>query len=113
MSNRAIRLYEEKRNLERQQPIQKHLQALHQACCNVDPDYTVFAFGGIISSDQVDCEDLVLRVLKEEGATGVGTTEGKEVVDEVSTADRSEGLVEQPGQLQEQVLPHCPGQLCL
>jgi len=43
MSKRDIRLSEERRVLERQESIQAHLEALHQAFWNVDPEYTVFA----------------------------------------------------------------------
>jgi hypothetical protein len=64
MSRREIRLYEEKRALEKQEPIQAHLENLHRAFWSVDPDYTIFAFGGTISRDQVDAGKLALRVWK-------------------------------------------------
>ena len=48
--------------LKRKAPIQAHLQALHEAYRNVDPEYTVFAFGGTIPSDEVDAENLTLHV---------------------------------------------------
>ena len=65
MSKRDIRLYEERRILERQEPIQTHLEALHQAFWNVDPEYTVFAFGGTVPKEEISCEELVLRVWKD------------------------------------------------
>lgn len=64
MSRREIRLYEEQRALERQEPIQAHLENLHHAFWNVDPDYTVFAFGGTISRGEVDIRQMALRVWK-------------------------------------------------
>jgi hypothetical protein len=67
MSKMDIRLYEERRVLERQEPIQAHLEALHQAFWNVDPEYTVFAFGGTIPKEEISCEELVLRVWKDAG----------------------------------------------
>jgi len=64
MSRREIRLYEEQRALEQQEPIQAHLENLHQAFWNVDPDYTVFAFRGTIPRDQVDIRQMALWVWK-------------------------------------------------
>ena len=64
MSRREIRLYEEQRASERQEPIQAHLENLHHAFWNVDPDYTVFAFGQTIPRDQVDIRQMALRVWK-------------------------------------------------
>jgi hypothetical protein len=82
MSKRDIRLYEERRVLERQEPIQAHLEALHQAFWNVDPEYTVFAFGGTIPKEEISCEEMVLRVWKdagdEEGDVKDNTDEGSE-----------------------------------
>jgi hypothetical protein len=46
----------------RKAPIQAHLQALHEAYRNVDPEYTVFAFGGTIPSNEVDAGKLTLNV---------------------------------------------------
>jgi len=48
----------------RNQPIQAHLEALHQAYQHVDPEYTVFAFGGTIPSDEVDAGKLTLHVTR-------------------------------------------------
>jgi hypothetical protein len=48
--------------LKRKEPIQAHLQALHEAYRNVDPEYTVFAFGGTIPSNEVDAGKLTLHV---------------------------------------------------
>jgi hypothetical protein len=48
--------------LKRKAPIQAHLQALHQAYRNVDPEYTVFAFGGTIPSNEIDAGKLTLNV---------------------------------------------------
>jgi len=48
----------------RTQPIQVHLEAFHQAYQHVDPEYTVFAFGGTIPSDEVDAGKLTLHVTR-------------------------------------------------
>jgi hypothetical protein len=48
----------------RKEPIQIHLEALHQAYRNVDPEYTVFAFGGTIPPEEVDAGTLILRVAR-------------------------------------------------
>jgi hypothetical protein len=79
MSKRDIRLYEERWVLERQEPIQAHLEALHQAFWNVDPEYTVFAFGGTIPKEEISCEELVLRVWKDVSKAGVDV---KHITDE-------------------------------
>jgi len=65
MTRHGVKLCNEKRLRERADPIQAHLEFLHQAFRNVDPKFTVFAFGGTISSDQVDCKDCILRVWKD------------------------------------------------
>jgi hypothetical protein len=64
-SKREIREYEAQREKERQEPMQSHLENLHQAVRNVDPNFTVFAFGGTIPQEQVSTQDLVLRVSKQ------------------------------------------------
>lgn len=46
----------------RKAPIQAHLQASHEAYRNVDPEYTVFAFGGNIPADEIDAGKLTLHV---------------------------------------------------
>jgi hypothetical protein len=48
--------------LKRKAPIQAHLNALHEAYRNVDPEYTVFAFGGTIPTDEIDAGGLTLHV---------------------------------------------------
>jgi hypothetical protein len=48
--------------VKRKGPIQAHLEALHQAYRNVDPEYTVFAFGGTIPPEEVDAGKLTLHV---------------------------------------------------
>jgi len=50
--------------LKRKAPIQKHLQALHEAYRNVDPEYTVFAFGGTIPANEIDAGSLTLHVAR-------------------------------------------------
>jgi hypothetical protein len=65
MSKREIRQYEAQREHKRQEPMQSHLENLHQAVRNVGPNFTVFAFGGTISPEQVSTLDLVLRVTKQ------------------------------------------------
>jgi len=62
MTRHEVRLYTEKRLRERADPIQAHLEFIHQAFSNVDPKFTIFAFGGTILADQIKCEDLRLRV---------------------------------------------------
>lgn len=68
MSRREVRLYEEQRVLEKQEPIEgqplkiDHVDSLHHAFWNVNPDYTLFAFGGTIPKDQVDMRQMALRV---------------------------------------------------
>lgn len=47
----------------RKDPIQTHLDALHQSYRNVDPEYTVFAFGGTIPPKEVDAASLTLHVV--------------------------------------------------
>jgi hypothetical protein len=107
MSKRDIRLYEERRVLERQEPIQIRLEALHQAFWNVDPGYTVFAFGGTIPKEEISCEDLVLRVwrdarqkevdikdIKSEG--GVANKQEEEV-----TSSKAGEQMEESGDIQE------------
>jgi len=59
--------------LKRRSPIQIHLQALHEAYRNVDPEYTVFAFGGTILSDEVDAESLTLHVARRKSADEAGS----------------------------------------
>jgi hypothetical protein len=65
MARHALRLYKEQREREKRAPIQAHLEALHHAFRNVDPRYTIFAFGGTIPSTKIKCEDLTLRVWKQ------------------------------------------------
>jgi hypothetical protein len=65
MTRHALRLYKEQREREKTAPIQAHLEALHHAFRNVDPRYTIFAFGGTIPSTKIKCEDLTLRVWKQ------------------------------------------------
>jgi hypothetical protein len=50
--------------VKRKEPIQAHLEALHlhQAYINVDPEYTVFAFGGTIPPEEIDAGNLTLHV---------------------------------------------------
>jgi len=48
--------------LKKKEPIQIHLQALHQAYRNIDPAYTVFAFGGTIPPDEIDAGKLIIEV---------------------------------------------------
>jgi hypothetical protein len=48
--------------VKRKEQIQAHLEALHQAYRNVDPEYTVFAFGGTILPEEVDAGKLTLHV---------------------------------------------------
>jgi hypothetical protein len=110
MSKRDIRLYEERRVLERQEPIQAHLEALHQAFWNVDPEYTVFAFGGTIPKEEISCEELVLRVWKDVSEKKVDV---KDIKDEDGVTNKQEGgvtlskaskageQVEQSGDIQE------------
>jgi len=62
MTRHEVRLYNEKRLREKADPIQSHLEFIHQAFSNVDPEFTIFAFGGTIPADQIKCEDLRLRV---------------------------------------------------
>jgi hypothetical protein len=108
MSKRDIRLYEERRVLERQEPIQAHLEALHQAFWNVDPEYTVFAFGGTIPKEELSCEELVLRVWKDvseqkvdvKDNTDGGGKANNEGNQGPSTKD-GEGEEEGPGDVQE------------
>jgi hypothetical protein len=52
----------EKWEAKRKEPIQIHLEALHQAYRNVDPEYTVFAFGGTIPPEEIDAGNLTLHV---------------------------------------------------
>ena len=86
MTRHEVRLYNEKRLRERADTIQAHLEFIHQAFSNVDPKFTIFAFGGTISADQIKCEDLRLRVwqpsatpsrqganVKGKGGLGVGS----------------------------------------
>ena len=49
-------------SLKRTAPIQAHLHALHEAYRNVDPEYTVFAFGGTIPANEIDAGKLTLHV---------------------------------------------------
>jgi hypothetical protein len=95
MSKRDIRLYDERRVSERQEPIQAHLEALHKAFWSVDPEYTVFAFGGTIPKEEISCEELVLRVWKdanvkevvEKEATDNGGDSDDEGIQEASIKD--------------------------
>jgi hypothetical protein len=48
----------------RKEPIQAHLEALHEAYGNVDPEYTVFAFGGTIPPEEVDAGTLSIHVAR-------------------------------------------------
>jgi hypothetical protein len=98
MSKRDIRLYDERWVLERQEPIQAHLEALHQAFWNVDPDYTVFAFGGTIPKEEISCEELVLRVWKDANV--------KEVVEKEATDKRGDSDDEG---IQEASIKNCKG----
>jgi hypothetical protein len=110
MSKRDIRLYEERRVLERQEPIQAHLEALHQAFWNVDPEYTVFAFGGTIPKEEISCEELVLRVWKDVSGKELdannikdedGVTNKQEGEITLSKASKAGDQVEQSGDVQE------------
>jgi len=59
--------------LKRKAPIQAHLQALHQAYRNVDPEYTVFAFGGTISGNEIDAGNLTLHVSRRVSVVEAGS----------------------------------------
>lgn len=76
MSRHEVRLYNEKRLREKADPIQTHLEFIHQAFSNVDPEFMIFAFGGTIPADQVKCEDLQLRVWQSP-STSTGQADGK------------------------------------
>jgi hypothetical protein len=107
MSKRDIRLYEERRALERQEPIQAHLEALHQAFWNVDPEYTVFAFGATIPEEEISCEELGLRVWRDvsEKEVDIKDIKDEEVEtnkqEEEVTASKAGVQVKQTGDVQE------------
>jgi hypothetical protein len=110
MSKRDIRLYEERRVLERQEPIQAHLEALHQAFWNVDPEYKVFAFGGTIPKEEVSSEELILRVWRDVSEKKVDIKDITDIQDEGGVTNKQEDenisskadeQVEQSGDVQE------------
>jgi hypothetical protein len=76
MTRHEVRLYNEMRLREKADPIQTHLEFIHQAFSNVDPEFTIFAFGGTIPADQIKSSDLQLRVWQQLSTT-TGQADGK------------------------------------
>jgi hypothetical protein len=103
MTRHALRLYKEQREREKTAPIQAHLEALHHAFRNVDPKYTIFAFGGTIPSTKIKCEDLKIRVWKQppppvKPIDGNNTTgyDGRNKISNSKSGKGSGNLVEPP-----------------
>jgi hypothetical protein len=105
MTRHEVRLYKEQRAREKAEPIQAHLEFLHHAFQNVDPKYTIFAFGGRIPSEEVDCKDLKLKVWSKEIVKGShdNGSNGQSEQDRNGSGTAEEGKGMGKGELREYV----------